>query len=53
MCQQAVPRFGMSKTETFFNSIDLAVIKEYDKDAVMLISTVLQHVFHVDFRRIL
>ena len=36
----------MSKTETFSNSIDLAVINEYDKDAAMLILTVNGHVYH-------
>ena len=35
MCKQGVPRFGMSKTETSSNSIALAVINEYDTDAVM------------------
>ena len=34
-------------TETFPNSIDFAVINEYDKGAVMHISTVLGHVYHV------
>ena len=37
----------MSRTETFSNSIDLPVINEYDKDAVMEISTVVQHDYHV------
>ena len=37
----------MSKTETFPNSNNLAVINEYDKDAVMEISTVLGDVYHV------
>ena len=37
----------MSKTETFPNSNDLAVINEYDKDAIMEISTVLGHVYDV------
>ena len=48
----AVPRFGMSKTETFSNSIDLAAINEYDKDIVMQIWTVLVHVYHVACRRV-
>ena len=47
MCYQAVPRFGMSIRESFLNSIDLAVINEYDKGAVMLIATVLGHVYLV------
>ena len=37
----------MSIRETFSNSIDFAVINEYDKDAVMQIWTVLGHVYHV------
>ena len=41
MCLQAVPRFGMSIRETFSNSISLPVTNEYDKGAVMKISTVL------------
>ena len=31
MCKEAVPRFGISVRETFSNSINLAVINEYDK----------------------
>ena len=41
MCLEAVPRFGMSIRETFSNSISLPVTNEYDKGAVMKISTVL------------
>ena len=37
----------MSKTETFSNSVDLAVVNEYDKDAVILISNVPGYVYHV------
>ena len=37
----------MEKAETFPNSIDLAVINEYDKEAVMQIATVLGKVYHV------
>ena len=37
----------------FSNSIDLAVINEYDKGAVMQISTVLGHVYHIACRSIL
>ena len=37
MCQQAAPRFGMLIRETFSDSIDLAVINEQDKGAVMQI----------------
>ena len=40
-------RFGVSKTETFFNSIYLAVINKYDKDAMMELLTVLGHVYHL------
>ena len=47
MCKQAVPRFGMSITESFPNSIDLAVINAYDKGAVIQILTVLGHVYHI------
>ena len=43
----------MSKTETFSNSVDLAVINESDKDTVMQISTVLGHVYNVACRRVL
>ena len=53
MCYEAVPRFGMSINETFSNSIDLAVINEYDKGAMMQISTVLWHVYHVPCQRVL
>ena len=40
----------MSKTDTFSNSTDLAVINEYDKDNVMQISKVVRHVYHAAFR---
>ena len=53
MSQQAVPRFSMSIRETFFNSISLAVIDEYEQGAVIPILTVLGHVYHVVFRRVL
>ena len=53
MCLEAVPRFRMSIRETFANSIDSAVIIEYDKSALMHISTVLWHVYHVACRRVL
>ena len=43
----------MSIRETFSNSIDLAVINEWDKRAVREISTVLGHVYSVSFRRVL
>ena len=42
----------MSIRETFSNSVDLAVMNEYDKGAVMWISTVLGHVYHVACRRV-
>ena len=35
MCQEAVPRFGMSIREIFSNWNNLAVINEYDKGDVM------------------
>ena len=47
------PKICMSIRETFSNSIDLSVVKEYDKSAVMQISTVLGHVYHVACRRVL
>ena len=37
----------MSIRETFSNSINLAMINEYHKGAVMNISTVLGHVYHL------
>ena len=37
----------MSKTETFSNSTDLAVINEKDKNAFLQISTVVRHAYHV------
>ena len=43
----------MSITETFSNSIDLPMIKEYDKSVVMHIWAVLGHVYHVACRRVL
>ena len=47
MCLQAVPRFAMSIKEGFSNSLDLAVINENNKGALMKISTVLGHIYHV------
>ena len=41
----------MSIRESFSNSIDLALINEYDKGAVMEISEVLGHVYHIPSRR--
>ena len=41
------PKISMSIRETFSNSIDLSVINEYDKGAVMQIWTVLAHVYHL------
>ena len=41
---------GMTITETFAKSIDLAVFNEYDKDAAIQILTVLAYVYHVDSR---
>ena len=43
----------MFETDTFSNSIEFEVINEFDKDAVMQISTVLGHVFHVACERVL
>ena len=53
MCKETVPTIAMSIIETSSNSIDLAVINELDKAAVMQISTVLGHVHHVACRRVL
>ena len=39
--------------EAFSNSIYLTVINEYDKGALMQISTVLGHIYNVAFRRVL
>ena len=52
MCYQAVPRSCRSMRETFPNWISLTVIDEYDNGAVMQISTVLRHVYHVACRRV-
>ena len=49
MYLQAVPTFGMSIRENFSNSIDLEAINEYDKGAMMQISTVLGDVYDVAF----
>ena len=43
----------MAIRDTFSNSIDFAVINEYDKDAAMQISTVFRHVYHGDCGRVL
>ena len=43
----------MSVRETFANSIDLAVINEYDKGAVTQILTVLLQVYSVACRSVL
>ena len=53
MCLQAVPRFGMSRRKTFSNTISMPVTNEYDKGAVMQISTVLVHIYHVACQKIL
>ena len=53
MYLQAVPTFAMSIRETFSNSIDLEAINEYDKGAMMQISTVLGDVYDVAFWRVL
>ena len=42
----------MSIRETFSNGISFAVINHYDKSAVMQISAVLGHVYHVACRRV-
>ena len=53
MYSQADPRFGMSIRETFSNTLLFPVTNEYDKGAVMQISTVIWHVYHVACRRVL
>ena len=50
---KAVSRFGVSIRETFSNSIDLAVIPEYDISAVMVISAVLGLINHVPCQNVL
>ena len=49
MCEQAVPRFRMSISETFLNKISLPVNNEYDKIAAMQNSTVLGHVYRIAY----
>ena len=43
----------MPKKETLYDSIDLAVINEYDKGTLMQILTALLHVYHVACRKVL
>ena len=43
----------MSIRETFSNSIDLALINESDRGAVMQISTMLGHVYHIAYGSIM
>ena len=47
------PKVFMSIRETFSNSIALAVINEHDKGAVMQISTVFGHIYHIACQSIL
>ena len=47
------PRFDMSIREIFSDPIDLAVINQYAKRPLMLILTVLWHVYYVAYRRVL
>ena len=42
----------MWKTKSFSNSIDLEVINEFDKDAVMEICEVLGHIYHIACRMV-
>ena len=53
MCYQAVPRFFMSIRGTFSDSMDLAVMNEYNKRDVMQICTVLWHFCHVACQKVL
>ena len=53
MCSQVVPRFSMSKKETYSNSISLPVTNEYDRGAVMQILTMLVLVYYIACRSIL
>ena len=53
MCWEALPKFSMSITETFYSLIALAVINEYDKGTVTQIPKGLRHVCHVACRRVL
>ena len=43
----------MSISVTFSDSINLTVINENDQGDMMQISTVIGHVYHVAFRRVL
>ena len=45
--------FHITLTETFCNSIALTLINKYGKGAVVYISTVFGHVYHVAFRMVL
>ena len=47
MSKQAIPRFGMSTRESFSNQISLPVTNKYHKGAVMQISTLFVHVYHI------
>ena len=47
------PKIWHINNRHFFNSIDLAVLNECDKDAVMQILTVLGQVYHIACRRVL
>ena len=50
MSEQVVPRFGISIRKTFSNTISLPVTNEYNKGAVMQISTVIGRVYHLLFK---
>ena len=53
MCWEAVTGHGMSIRETFSNSIDLRVINECDKGAMIKILAVLGRIYNVASRTVL
>ena len=52
MCEQTVLRFFIALKETFYNSIIFAVIKKYDKAAVVQ-NVMLEPIYHGACRRVL
>ena len=50
MCSQAVPRFQISLTEIFSNSILLRVIEKHDETSLVQITAVFGTVWYVDCR---
>ena len=52
MCEQTVLRFFIALKETFYNSIIFAVIKKYDKAAVVQ-NVMVEPIYHGACRRVL